>query len=304
MPSDNLETQFAPAERELQQIVERQSESFKNSAFYSEVLDTIPDQVMVLNGRRQIIFANESLIHFLSRKDLEKLLGQRQGEALQCVHSDERPGGCGTTAFCSTCGALKAILISLNGKPDVEEIRLMRKGGQEPLDMRITSAPLYLDREVFSVSTLTDVSHEKRRRALEQIFFHDILNTAGALAGYAKVVARGGPQDVKEYGPIVHNLARRLVDEIETQKELLAAERGELMPDAKRTRSLEVLNEVVELYRNHEVAQGRTISIAPGSRDALFNVDQALLRRVVGNMLKNRFQVFSDRVFQHHRRGG
>jgi len=36
----------------------------------------------------------------------------------------------------------------------------------------------------YSAFSIMDISHEKRRRALERIFFHDILNIAGGMQTY------------------------------------------------------------------------------------------------------------------------
>ncbi len=54
--------------------------------------------------------------------DLAKALGLRPGEALQCIHADDEPSGCGTTKFCSTCGAAIAIVSSLKHNKSVERI--------------------------------------------------------------------------------------------------------------------------------------------------------------------------------------
>jgi hypothetical protein len=45
-----------------------------------------------------------------------------------------------------------------------------------------------LDEERFSVLSLRDIRHEKRRRTLERIFFHDVLNTATGLLGFSELL--------------------------------------------------------------------------------------------------------------------
>jgi hypothetical protein len=59
--------------------------------------------VAVINERRQIVAANREFRE-LSSEVAGAVLGFRVGEALRCVHSDETPGGCGTTRFCRNCG--------------------------------------------------------------------------------------------------------------------------------------------------------------------------------------------------------
>jgi sensor histidine kinase regulating citrate/malate metabolism len=48
-----------------------------------------------------------------------------------------------------------------------------------------------------------------------------------------------------------------------------------------------LLDEMVEVYRHHEAAEGRIILIAGDSEEVFFESDRTLLGRVLGNMIKN-----------------
>jgi len=52
------------------------------------------------------------------------------------------------------------------------------------------------------VVSLRDISHEKRRQALERVFFHDILNTLSALSNWTHLLnqASGERLDVRASG--------------------------------------------------------------------------------------------------------
>ncbi|MDP8262499.1 MAG: hypothetical protein P9M13_04250 [Candidatus Ancaeobacter aquaticus] len=45
-----------------------------------------------------------------------KVIGKRPGELFGCVHATEMPAGCGTSVFCTECGAVKSIISAQNGK--------------------------------------------------------------------------------------------------------------------------------------------------------------------------------------------
>ncbi len=62
---------------------------------------------------------------FLHVESPEKVLGLRPGEVLECTHSDEQEGGCGTSMWCSTCGTAIAIIFSLADKKPVEKIKIL-----------------------------------------------------------------------------------------------------------------------------------------------------------------------------------
>ena len=76
--------------------------------------------------------------------ELKELLGKRPGEALGCVHASECSTGCGTTEFCSECGAVRAILASLGGRKDCQECRMIRvtNSEEEAIDLAPGSATL------------------------------------------------------------------------------------------------------------------------------------------------------------------
>jgi signal transduction histidine kinase len=50
---------------------------------------------------------------------------------------------------------------------------------------------------------------------------------------------------------------------------------------------MQVLSEILELYKNHEVARGRYLTIDTKAVNTKFESDPVLLRRIVGNMTKN-----------------
>jgi signal transduction histidine kinase len=282
------ETQFAPAKRLQRHVIELQSKVFQKSPLYSEIIDAISALVMVLNPQRQIIFANHHLLEFLGLPDLVAFLGARPGEAIQCMHSNETTGGrSGAAEYCSTCGAVMAIISSLNGTPATSEIRIMRTRDNEPLDLRIIACPLVVGDDFFSITTLIDISNEKRRNALEQIFFHDVLNTATGLVGYIDLSDEATPEEIHEFRPLIKELSHMLVDEIQAQRELLAAEHNELVEKISSLQSLELLRAIREMYGTQSSAAGKSIAIADTVAEVCFASDSLLLRRVLGNMVKN-----------------
>jgi signal transduction histidine kinase len=218
------------------------------------------------------------------------VLGQRPGEMVRCIHSDEMEAGCGTAEACAVCGAVNAIVeCQRTGRKVAYETRITaRLGGElQPLDLRVTATPLRVRGEDYVLVSMTDVSDEKRRLTLERIFFHDILNTAGGMMGLAELLRDGTPEDFAEYKEIIYMLSHTLVDEIKAQQILAAAEAGELSLDLTRFNSLHLVYELLGAYAQHEVAQGRNLAVAADAEAVSFVSDKTLVRRVVGNMVKN-----------------
>ncbi len=178
-----LPTEFASAERSIKLELKRQINDVVKHLItkppVKKLLDSVLEGVVILNSNRQIVFANEAMLKILKAKGPEMIFGLRPGEALNCVHSKEGPGGCGTSKFCKTCGAVHGILTSLGGKKAVEECHLTMDGDVGAVDLRVFTTPFMIKGDHYTVFAVVDISDEKRRRSMEHIFFHDVLNTAG-----------------------------------------------------------------------------------------------------------------------------
>ncbi len=214
------------------------------------------------------------------------LCGLRPGEALNCVHSDESDYGCGTTQFCRTCGAVNAILTTQKGMPDVQECRI-KSGNGAVLDLRVWTTPIEVDGNPYVVFTVADISDEKRRRALERVFFHDILNTVGAMRGFCSLLGRRPPEEIEKITGRIETLSTRLLNEIDAQRQLSAAENHELSAKPSLIESAALLADIVSNYGEEGDKRGPAVRVDPQSEQVAFVSDLALVRRVLDNLVKN-----------------
>ena len=135
--------------------------------------------------------------------------------------------------------------------------------------------------------SVTDISDEKRRRALERIFFHDFANSVGALSGFSQLLPEADARDRDELEREISMLSERLVEELNAQRDLIAAENNELQIRTEDIRSGEFLREMIARYHQQEIAAGKEIVLDEKSADVVFRNDRVLLSRVIGNMIKN-----------------
>ena len=292
MQADCLPTRHAPAERLSAEEILRQTGRFAEDSLTKRLLDAVPNVLVILNRQRQIIYANQTLLQMVGFGVGENPNGLRPGEVMGCVNADQGTGGCGTAEACRACGMITAILSGLAGREDSRECRILRREadgeGLEALDLRVWATPIEFQGELFTIFAISDISHEKRRSALERIFFHDILNLAGGIKGFAEMLlAPAAPVDAAPMVELIHTAAGRIVEEISNQRLLVAAENRELRLAPKRISALEVLEEVGRLYRHHEVGRERNLQLAAEAENVQFVSDPALVGRVIGNMVKN-----------------
>ncbi|KHK03817.1 sensor histidine kinase [Desulfovibrio sp. TomC] len=281
-------TCFAPSERALSDEIDRQFLVLSTHAI-PVVLNAIPIIAMVLNRHRQVVHGNRKFIDVLGIGDIREALGKRPGEAFRCVHAAEHPGGCGTSEFCAHCGAVRSILLGLAGQDNVQECAINRDTGSgiEALDLRVSSTLVHLNAEQYLIFSINDVSHENRRRTLERLFFHDMLNTVGGIQGLMEFMVEEAPQELQADARLIYRAVSQLTDEISYQKQLLAAETNELETNITPLRSEDILDVVEATFQSGEQARDKRIERCDNCHDVIFYSDPVLLRRVVGNMVKN-----------------
>jgi signal transduction histidine kinase len=276
--------------------LQRQISLFADGALNNLLLDAIPAPLMILNSHQQVVYANKSLLKMVSVSDESQVHGWRPGEVLDCNFVRKSSEGCGTGDACRSCGALLAALSGLAGQNSHAEccITRTREGFHiEALDLRVQTTPLTIAGENFTVFALNDISHEKRRRVLERIFFHDILNVAGSIRGFAEFLLHHSPANREEIYSLIQAAADQAIEEIETQRLLSAAENHELHVRQEPVRIIDFLETTVGLYRQHQVARDRILQLAPGTPDIILSSDQTLLRRILGNTIKNALEACS-----------
>ena len=173
-----------------------------------------------------------------------------------CVNSLSS-GGCGGSDGCAFCGALQATLTSgRQNQPDVREAQVLRGHPPEAMDILVRTTPLTLAGEQFTIVALTDISHLKRRRALERIFFHNLLNTVASMRLISDMLVQTKPEKLHDMAGRVGHGVRRLMEEISSQRDLMSAEGNELAVCPLKARSLELLRQVVEDYQELATPRG------------------------------------------------
>ena len=251
-----------------------------------DFMDAIPDILIAVNSTRQIVFANKTALEFFRASDVSELWGKRAGEVAGCIHSADTKGGCGDSEACKVCGAFRAMMLGLQGGTPVEECRMTLESGN-PLDLRVWARPFNFNGEPFAFLSIQDISDEKRRQVLEKIFLHDLLNTAGGLQSIGEIMEFSAPEEQDELRKLVTSLSEQLVDEIRAQREILAAERGELRAERRAVNSRDAVASIVATYLKHPAGDGKHVAVSPECEPVDFFSDPTLLRRVLGNLVKN-----------------
>lgn len=258
--------------------------------FVQEILDTLPHPALILNPSRQAVFVNRSLLDMVETDDPEVVIGKRPGEIFNCTFWEKGKDGCGTSEYCIVCGGLLAFADCQRlHRPARREMQIMtRKNGQiVPFDVEVSVSPLEIGVDCYYIVNMVDISHEKRRSVLERMFFHDILNTASNINSLSHMLTDEQSGSSEDWAGLIQLASGRLMEEIESQRVLLFAERDELYIALKEVDVNGEIRQVMEMLseqaQHHKV---RLVSeIAPGSCECV--TDRSLLHRVLMNLIKN-----------------
>lgn len=254
------------------------------------LLDTLHEHYLIADSDRRILYANQTFAQACGVSSGTELAGRRFGDAVRCVHAVESPNGCGSTPACQLCGGLRSQQAALAGESAYDECHVLRADGHA-LDLRLRASPWQVGAQRLILLSAIDTAPEQRRRAMERLFFHDVRNTTGGIVGFSEFLAQeentSADSERRTLAETVARLARRLLDEIDAQACLSAAESGELQAHAQLCEPGTFLDVMRDLYLHHPATQGRAIQLSPDPTMPILQTDGVLLSRVVGNLLKN-----------------
>lgn len=291
-PDRRLPTFFAPAERRTKTEVSEEFAYIARDEVIAGLMQATKGLIAVVNEQRQLLALNDGLLQQLGLGDAQSLLGLRLGEAVGCVHAHEEAGGCGTSRYCSTCGAAIAQTVSLAEDQSVERICAIdlkeKKGGADYLYLRVQAYPVRSGARRFLLLFLQDISEQQRAALLERTLAHDVNNLLSGVVGLGQLLADPDEPFAPKMANDLVLLTRRLAREIEVQQSIVKAKFDRVVAECAPVAVEWALNEVNRMCSYHPAAKERRLEIVPPAADAgSIKTDATLLMRVLQNMVLN-----------------
>jgi signal transduction histidine kinase len=129
--------------------------------------------------------------------------------------------------------------------------------------------------------------YEQQKEILERTFYHDVLNTAVVVHGFARLLQKPEFEKADTYKKVLYLTSQQLIEEIETQRDISSAENDDLPVHPQQLNSMAILSEIVEQYKNHKLSNNRNLVLNEASHDIDIISDKTIIKRVLGNMVKN-----------------
>jgi len=223
------------------------AESLLENPVAHALLDSLPGYALILSEDRQLLAGPREVLEELGLTTPESLQGLRAGELFRCLP--------------------------------------VRDGFSRTRQFQVTSVPLRVGGVGELLFLFKETTEHKHREVLEQVFLHDLLNLAGELEGIAARL-REQPADADARCGLLQELARQLVDEIQSQRILLGADEGSAAAQSRMIRPGEILDRLARFFATSEAAEGRRLEVQAGAQEP-FACDPVLLTRVLVNLVKN-----------------
>lgn len=282
---------FDPAVKTDNLQIKHQAERILRSQLFEGLLQNVPNVIMILNSQRQVIYLNRNPVDPSLAVD-DPSPGTQAGDCLGCINASKGKLGCTSSDFCKVCGFNAALSESEEGRVAENECNISLKNGAS-LTLHIYAKPFFFNNERFIFCALEDISEKKRRQMLENIFLHDILNTAAVLQGLSDAYKEMPADKVKS---MLGEVAANITDEIQSYKLISNAETQTLHPNYEHVNLKAIIQEVVQAMQSIQRFNKRHIDVQCPQVSII--TERTLLRRVLINMLKNALEASGtkDRV--------
>lgn len=284
MEFDDLEKRLSYEEIRMEAAI------FSGGNPYAEALNMVKTMVLILDKTRQIVFANKELISKLGFLSLEQVLGKRPGEIVNCIHAADAALGCGTVEACKNCSALNIVLKSMHESREVSGTAgfVTRIGHRQiPVEIELSITPFITEAGEFYVATMNDIRDSIRRTEMERVFFHDVLNSAGALRGYIQLLRDELPPEFAEELNFVHGAFVDVIELIKVQKVIGEMSTGDPVLNMEWVSAEKLLRDVKVLMEAYGKPGGRQIVVSVKAEECSFCTDVILVKRILINMIKN-----------------
>jgi PAS domain-containing protein len=285
-----METFFAPTQRLEREDLAHATHAVAVNPIIKALLNTVSGMLAVLNEQRQILAINDAFLKLLGIQDAENALGLRPGEALRCIYRDASQDGCGTSAYCTTCGAAIAMVSCLSSGQPVEKecaVTVEMNGSARDLFLRVRACPITVEDQRLILLFIQDITRQQQWEALGRVFFHDLSNIIYALVGSSESLLDEATHPNHIMVERIHRLSLRLAREVQMQKHLTQMADADYHPDVQPTTVDQIFHELQIAFDTHPAARNRRIVFADEHREIVFKSDFFLVVRVLTNMIVN-----------------
>jgi nitrogen-specific signal transduction histidine kinase len=244
----------------------------------------VQHSLIILNNDDEILYANKTFLDLLEIESDESLIGTELEEVVNCIDLVKYDPDFNKVEYYKNLDIiLSACKIS---KSEVKKECTIYLKENKSSEFLVIALPLIISHHNFIILSLIDISETKWKQTIERIFFHDILNSAGALRECLNLLDVEDIEGNEELLVVSKKISNNLIDEITSHKQFLMAERDEYVPDITEFDGYNILLDVYDKAKYSFLAEDKNLDIIK-SEHINISSDRTLLSRAIFNLVKN-----------------
>jgi hypothetical protein len=284
-----LTTHYASPDRVTDAVLLEEVKAISGNQLIDGLMNMANGLFAVLNENRQILALNESFLKLMGIEDAAKVLGLRPGEYVHCVHACEMPGGCGTSPYCATCGAVISIMSTLESEQPQENtcaITVEKDNKEVDLFFQVRCCPIRIAGNKFILFFLQDISVQQQRANLDRTFLHDINNLLTALYGKSELFKLKNVWDADRFGEL-QKIIQRMAQEFSMHQVITSSMSHTYQPLYSEVSVNSILDDLAETLEGHPLCQKVKLEILRSEDLLTLITDMNLVNRILVNMVTN-----------------
>ena len=255
------------------------------------LLEATGQAALVLDEADRAVAFSRAALELLGLETSDPALGLSPGEALNCLWAAQEGGGCSRTPGCPSCGI--ALVIQACRRLDAtatEEslFSLAHPAAGTTGEFRFRATPIRVGERSFVFLALQDTSDARRREALEQFLFRQVLNLADGLEGTVRILS-ANPESAPLLVQQLSDFTEQLVQEVQGQRIQLQAENGSLQVETRELELSEIMESLGAFFRNSDAAHRRRFELRPYQAEP-FRTDPTLLVKILLDLIERAFR--------------
>ncbi len=260
-----------------------------NFTQYTSILDAINTAVFVIDKDINIVYINRYISENLLDEEKTKIDYKLQpNEIFGCKNGFE-DGACICQKGCSCkpCN-LRLYLNKVldNTAPRTQEV-IMTDVNNKMKVVELSQTTFEHEGTSYYTIFSIDKTAAYKKRQLESVFFHDLINLAGGLTGYLDILDEMDAEEYATHMPNIKSLANQILEDVICQSQISRTEQDRLEPEICEVEMLEFIGTLRTSIIYQPCAKNREFVVNMPDEEIIFYTDERILSRVLLNMLKN-----------------
>ncbi len=256
-----------------------------NDQAFKNLMDALPIHVGFISTDRKVVFTNDP-DQARSNEDVLHVLNVTIGQPIGCKKLDKHTT-CGNAPYCRNCEINEIITTCFSsGQEQQREITLRPYKSLLPQTYHVKASPFKLEKGNYLMLSFENITPEMRKRMMERIFHHDVLNKVNNLQHFV-FLAQQKMDKESEMSRMGSAIVTGLEKIINGQRALSKAEHDELEIHTTAVTVTSVFEELANFFAYPAYGHKFQTHLPPNIASSTVITDKELLITLLIQMIQN-----------------